>query len=203
MFAPSDQLFVITPTDDKYIEAALRMARVGYRPTAILEGGWMAAEAWAAGRATTSSTPQMLSSYERLLVRDQKDVESVAPGESTTAAQKSTLFLDVRTPDEFSNSCRKGGGHLQGAVNFPLSDFIPPGETNVTAAVYENSKLRELLEQAGAGTTYCYCKSGYRSIIATSVLRAVYGVNAVDVEGGFDRLRQNALSVVGYSESDG
>jgi len=70
--------------------------------------------------------------------------------------------LDVRRQGEWDS------GHIAGADWYPLDRFkaaLPPLESNATIAVH--------------------CKSGYRSIIACSLLQRA-GYNVINVIGGFD-----------------
>jgi hydroxyacylglutathione hydrolase len=70
--------------------------------------------------------------------------------------------FDVRKPDEFTAE------HVEGAVNTPLD--------------YLNEHLSEL--PAGE-TIYLHCGSGYRSMIAASILKARGWDKLVEVAGGF------------------
>ncbi|MGB3065386.1 rhodanese-like domain-containing protein [Sphingobacterium thalpophilum] len=63
-------------------------------------------------------------------------------------------IVDVRTPEEFDR------GHIDNAMNIPLSDFANFGNT---------------LKKDGEAM-FVHCQSGYRSAVAVSILRAK-GVN--------------------------
>ncbi|MBM3463598.1 MAG: MBL fold metallo-hydrolase [Armatimonadetes bacterium] len=69
-------------------------------------------------------------------------------------------LLDVRSKREFD------GGHIQGAVNIPLTS------------------LKERLAEVPAGPVVVYCQSGYRSSIATSLLRKSCRPCYTDMIGG-------------------
>jgi glyoxylase-like metal-dependent hydrolase (beta-lactamase superfamily II)/rhodanese-related sulfurtransferase len=72
-------------------------------------------------------------------------------------------LLDVRRPPEWN------AGHLNGAIHAPLDNF------------------RMHLEKIDRNrTTAVYCKSGYRSTIACSLLQAAGVHNVLNVLGGFD-----------------
>jgi rhodanese-related sulfurtransferase len=71
--------------------------------------------------------------------------------------------LDVRRAPEWE------GGHIDGAVWWPLDNFkVAPPEVD-----------RET-------PTAVHCKSGYRSMIACSLLQRAGFENVIDVIGGFD-----------------
>ncbi len=77
--------------------------------------------------------------------------------------------LDVRRQGEWD------AGHIAGADWYPLDRFkaaLPPLDSNTTVAVH--------------------CKSGYRSMIACSLLQRA-GYNVVNVVGGFDAWQQAQL----------
>ena len=71
--------------------------------------------------------------------------------------------LDVRRPAEWSD------GHIAGAIHFPLNRLL--------ASVDELDRSR---------TVGVYCKSGYRSSIATSLLLRTGFKDVVNLTGGFD-----------------
>lgn len=73
----------------------------------------------------------------------------------------SAMLVDVRDPDEF------GGGHLPGAVNFPLNEL--------RARLGELPRDREL---------WLYCRVGQRGYYATRLLRQ-HGFRAKNLPGGF------------------
>ena len=70
-------------------------------------------------------------------------------------------LIDVREPDEFSDT------HARGAVNLPLSKF---------AALSEQIDFDQPI--------YVICKSGGRSVEASQYLEAVRGTEAINVIGG-------------------
>jgi hydroxyacylglutathione hydrolase len=81
--------------------------------------------------------------------------------------------LDVRREGEWD------AGHIDGAQWWPLDYFkVSPPELD------------------SAGTTAVHCKSGYRSMIACSLLLRAGSTNVVNVIGGLDAWQQAELSVV-------
>lgn len=75
-------------------------------------------------------------------------------------------ILDVRKPDEWDKS------HICTATHFPL-DFI-------------NEHMSEIKP---AETYFVHCRSGYRSTIATSILKARGYHHLIDVIGAFDEIK--------------
>jgi hydroxyacylglutathione hydrolase len=81
--------------------------------------------------------------------------------------------LDVRREGEWD------AGHIDGAQWWPLDYFkVSPPELD------------------SAGTTAVHCKSGYRSMIACSLLLRAGSTSVVNVIGGLDAWQQDELSVV-------
>jgi hydroxyacylglutathione hydrolase len=81
-------------------------------------------------------------------------------------------LLDVRREGEWQ------AGHIEGAQWFPLDNFkvsAPELDPSVPVAVH--------------------CQSGYRSMIACSLLQRAGIENVMNVTGGFDAWRQVALPV--------
>src|SRR5205809_1422293 len=60
------------------------------------------------------------------------------------------VVIDVRKPNEFAE------GHITGAINVPLNDMTDPGSM---AQIKEDDNL------------YIHCSAGYRSVIASSLLK--------------------------------
>ena len=80
----------------------------------------------------------------------------------------------MRKPAEFN------AGHVKSAKSFPL-DFM-------------NDHLQELDKEKAY---YVYCKGGYRSMMASSILKSNGFANVIDVAGGFDAiLKSTALEIV-------
>jgi rhodanese-related sulfurtransferase len=77
--------------------------------------------------------------------------------------------LDVRNPVEFAD------GHVKGAINLPLSDM----SDIVTIAQIEETQNH-----------YIHSLSGYRSVIAVSILKREGYHNLRNVEGGWLKIKQ-------------
>jgi glyoxylase-like metal-dependent hydrolase (beta-lactamase superfamily II)/rhodanese-related sulfurtransferase len=75
--------------------------------------------------------------------------------------------IDVRKPTEYNNA------HLENAKNIPL-DFLP-------------KQLNELDKNQ---TYYIHCAGGYRSMIASSILKRNGFSNIIDIKGGFAAISQ-------------
>ena len=84
-------------------------------------------------------------------------------------------ILDVRKDGEYISS------HLENAQHFAL-DFI---NNNMNAIAKEN-------------TYHIYCAGGYRSVIATSILKARGFKHLVNIEGGFGAIKNTNLPVTNY-----
>lgn len=101
-----------------------------------------------------------------------KEVDKI---ESITAQALSELYkenpkiqiLDVRKPGEYSSE------RLEAAAHFPL-DYI-------------NEHMNEVDRDK---TYYLHCASGYRSMITSSILKARGFENIVDIQGGFEALKE-------------
>jgi rhodanese-related sulfurtransferase/glyoxylase-like metal-dependent hydrolase (beta-lactamase superfamily II) len=83
------------------------------------------------------------------------------------------VVADVRKPAEFAD------GHLAGALNLPL-DYI-------------NENMHELPKDQ---PVYVHCAGGYRSVIASSILKARGWDNLVNVAGGFADISKTEVPVV-------
>ncbi len=87
--------------------------------------------------------------------------------------------IDVRKPTEFETT------HLDDAINLPLDDF-PNGDfsaMNVGEAYY------------------MHCRSGFRSTIASSILKKHGKGNFINVIGDFDEIKESGLPVSGTCPS--
>ena len=86
-------------------------------------------------------------------------------------------MLDVRRKSEFDSE------HIVGAQNFPL-DFI----NDLMGSLEKHQRF------------YLYCRSGYRSAIACSILRANGFENLVNIESGFEALLETDLPRTEFKE---
>ncbi|MGR3176786.1 MAG: MBL fold metallo-hydrolase [Candidatus Anammoxibacter sp.] len=80
--------------------------------------------------------------------------------------------LDVRKPEEFQQ------GHVKIAKSYPLD------------SIHDHKS-----EIGNNNTYYLYCKSGYRSMIACSILKAMGHEKIIDVAGGFDAISGTGVQV--------
>ena len=86
------------------------------------------------------------------------------------------IAIDVRRETEF------GDGHVRGAVNIPLNDLTDPG------SMANIDELQNL---------YLYCGSGYRSVIAASLMKRQGIHNLRNVLGGFNAIKlQQGIEIV-------
>lgn len=83
--------------------------------------------------------------------------------------------LDVRKPTEFLSQ------HVNNATNFPL-DYI-------------NRHMGKLNRNE---TYFLYCRSGYRSLVAASILQARGFQNLVDVENGWEAIEKSDVPKTDY-----
>lgn len=79
------------------------------------------------------------------------------------------VVLDVRKPSEFAD------GHLKDAANLPLNVMNDPGS------------MAHILEEQNL---YIHCEGGYRSVIAASLLKHHGFHNLRNVEGGWNKIKQ-------------
>lgn len=79
------------------------------------------------------------------------------------------VVLDVRREAEFAD------GHIKGAVNLPLSELSDPG---MMANLEDNHNI------------YVHCGGGYRSVIASSLLKRQGIHNLRNVLGGWDKIKE-------------
>ncbi|MEM9823087.1 MAG: MBL fold metallo-hydrolase [Bacteroidota bacterium] len=86
-----------------------------------------------------------------------------------------TFVLDVRKAPEYLSE------HIRGATHAPLSNL--------------NEHLTSLPEQANC---YLHCAGGYRSMIASSILKSRGMHHLIDVAGGFKAIKATAISTTDY-----
>lgn len=79
------------------------------------------------------------------------------------------LVIDVRRETEFAD------GHIKDAVNIPLSDFADP------------ASMADLEDDQNI---YVHCRSGYRSVIASSLIKKQGIHNLYNVLGGWEKIRE-------------
>jgi hydroxyacylglutathione hydrolase len=79
------------------------------------------------------------------------------------------LIVDVRRSAEYAD------GHLRDAVNIPLNDMMDPGSM---ANIGETQNV------------YVHCGGGYRSVIASSLLKRQGFHNIRNVQGGWSKIKE-------------
>lgn len=96
--------------------------------------------------------------------------EAAAPAQAAVVRAPG-LWIDVRTPEEFSQ------GHLQGALNLPVSEIA---HTIARVAPNKDTPL------------HLYCRSGRRVRYAEEILRAM-GYTRIINHGGYGDLLAQGL----------
>ncbi len=91
------------------------------------------------------------------------------------AKQKGAAIVDVRKPSEYLSE------HIVDAENYPLSEI--------------NNHLASL---PGDQDFYIHCAGGYRSMIASSILKARGIHNLIDVKEGFKAIKEADIAVTDY-----
>jgi hydroxyacylglutathione hydrolase len=144
------KIIVVAESEEKALEARLRLARVGIeRVAGYLKDG---VRGWQGGGNSLGTIPQITAAQLRQRL-----------GELTV--------LDVRREAEWQ------AGHIEGARWHALDEFprvLPAVDRDAPVAVH--------------------CKSGYRSIIAASLLRRAGFRQVTDVIGGYDAWQKEALT---------
>ncbi len=85
------------------------------------------------------------------------------------------VVIDVRKETEFAD------GHVKNAVNLPLSEMNDPG---LLADIDEKDNL------------YVHCAGGYRSVIASSLLKRQGFHNLRNVVGGWAQIKEQKIDIV-------
>ena len=144
---------LVADTEEQYVEARLRLSRVGIEdPRGFLSGG---VAAWKQAGFATSK------------------LHSVSAAELQEKIRAGAVqVVDVRREGEWQQ------GHIPNAAWWPLDNFrvsAPEVDSALPVAVH--------------------CKSGYRSVIACSLLQRAGLENVINLSGGFDAWQQAALPV--------
>lgn len=108
-----------------------------------------------------------------------KEYDTITSLPATTVKQeidahKAPVF-DVRKQSEYASE------HLVDAVNTPLESI--------------NDHLAEFPKE---GPFYLHCAGGYRSMIAASILKSRGFHNLIDIDGGFDALKEAGMELTDY-----
>ena len=141
-------------------EVITRLARVGFDQTLGYLNGGF--EAWEKGGKESDSVG----------IIDATQVPEVLAKvplnrEDPRASHGTATIFDVRKPAEWD------GGHLEAAKHMPLGDL--------------NAHLKNLPKDE---PFYVHCQSGYRSMIASSILKARGFHNFKDVRGGWKAIKE-------------
>uniref|UniRef100_UPI0026323BD0 rhodanese-like domain-containing protein n=1 Tax=uncultured Eudoraea sp. TaxID=1035614 RepID=UPI0026323BD0 len=91
--------------------------------------------------------------------------------------EKNPLVIDVRKKSEFDSQ------HLKNAINVPLNEI--------------NQHLSQFPKDQ---FFYVHCAGGYRSMIASSMLKQRGWEKFADIEEGFDGLKESSLELTEYKE---
>ena len=172
---------LIADTPQQYEEARVRMARVGIEDVrGYLEGGLAA---WKQAGFALEKLPQITAQELQQclsegdcavtgLTRTEGEIKSQAGTRNQAGARKKLRVLDVRREPEWQ------AGHIAGAAWWPLDRFkVSPPEVDPEAPLA------------------VHCASGYRSVIACSLLRRAGMQNVINVVGGFDAWKKAGLEV--------
>jgi len=113
-------------------------------------------------------------------VKSGKDTDSIrsvvaSEFEKTIESGGQMNVLDVRKPGEYI------GEHVENAQNFPL-DFI-------------NNHMNEIVKDK---VYYLHCLSGYRSMIAASILKSRGFKKIIDVDGGYEAILKTNIKRTDY-----
>jgi rhodanese-related sulfurtransferase len=108
---------------------------------------------------------------------DTDTIQQISAEQFANRPMDTTRLLDVRKSSEYSAE------HLVGARNFPLDTI--------------NQTMSELNPSQ---QYFLHCVSGYRSLITASILRARGFQHLVDIQGGFEALKETPLKLTDYVE---
>ncbi|OLS27186.1 MAG: putative polyketide biosynthesis zinc-dependent hydrolase PksB [Candidatus Heimdallarchaeota archaeon LC_2] len=106
--------------------------------------------------------------------RDTVNFRRIDPEEVLSYIERdnATILLDVRRPTEFSIS------HLPHAINIPLS------------------LLESNLDKLDKNKKYVvHCAGGYRSVIASSILKRNGYEDVIDIRGGYDAILEKSIKI--------
>ena len=102
--------------------------------------------------------------------KEEDTLVSVSPEFLAQKVKENALVFDVRKPGEYASE------HVKVAENTPL-DFL----NNHIAAFPKDQDF------------YVHCAGGYRSVIASSILKARGYHNVIDVTGGYDAIQKTTI----------
>lgn len=106
-------------------------------------------------------------------------IESIPVTEFVSVPFRKEQIVDVRNPGEFENA------HLKTAKSVPLDFF--------SKEIYNTLDTNE--------TYFMHCRSGFRSTVASSILKSKGYQNLVNVIGSFDDIKDSQMEVEGTCPS--
>jgi len=107
--------------------------------------------------------------------KDTESINSISAEEFSEKGIENLNVLDLRKDGEYKST------HLENAQHFAL-DFI-------------NDKMNVINKNK---TYHLYCAAGYRSVIASSILKARGFNDLTNIEGGFEAIKKTSLPVSEY-----
>ncbi|MEQ8909498.1 MAG: MBL fold metallo-hydrolase [Vicingaceae bacterium] len=107
--------------------------------------------------------------------KEYDSMSSVSAKDFAKQYEENSQVVDVRKLTEYQAE------HLENAQNIPLGNL--------------NEQLSEVPKE---DTFYVHCAGGYRSVIAGSILKSRGFHNLINVEGGFDALKETDLKTTDY-----
>jgi rhodanese-related sulfurtransferase len=129
----------------------------------------------------SGAAPQSRTTVGDLLAQARAELERVTPAEAEEAVRGGAVLVDIR-----SDSQREADGLLRGARHIPrnvLEWRLDPSCEHRDPELARRD-LRVIL----------ICDEGYQSSLAAATVRS-FGVDATDVEGGFQAWREAGLPV--------
>ncbi|ELR73454.1 Metallo-beta-lactamase family protein [Fulvivirga imtechensis AK7] len=103
-------------------------------------------------------------------------IDEIGPHDFTNLYDTEKLnVLDVRKQSEYESQ------HIEGAINFPL-DFINRNMSKINRDTHY----------------FLHCQGGYRSVIASSILKARGFKNITNIRGGFNEIKKSCIKVTEY-----
>jgi len=153
------QEILIVADEGREEEVIKRLARVGYdNVLGFLKGGF---DAWkTAGKEVDEVESITAETFADIYRENEKRVANSQ--HQTSKTENRIKIKDVRKTTEFET------GHVKEAENIPLAHI---------------SELMTAFEKKE--TNYIHCAGGYRSMVASSILKSRGYDNVVDIQGGF------------------
>lgn len=107
--------------------------------------------------------------------KEVETIKSIPASEFAKEYSKEAKVIDVRREGEYQSE------HIENAHSIPLRNL--------------NKHLAEIPKQ---GTFFIHCAGGYRSVIASSILKSRGYHNMIDVAGGFKKIKETSIPVSDY-----